>query len=112
MKDRKENDKFYLGTILDALDGIALHQKSKAPDYTIKRAVILELMTIGEAATKISPEIKKQYSQIAWSKIAGTRHKIVHEYFQIDPEIIEDILENHLPDLRHHVENILKNLEK
>src|SRR5271169_1378036 len=103
MKDRKEKDSFYLGTILDALDAIAIHQKSPTPNYTANRAVILELMTIGEAVTKISAETKKQYPQVAWLQIAGTRHKIVHEYFQIDPEIIENILEKHLPDLRHHI---------
>ena len=110
MKEGKEKDRFYLGTILDALDGIALHQKSALPDYTVNRAVILEIMTVGEAATKISAETKNRYPQIAWTQIAGTRHKIVHEYFQIDPEIIENIVENHLPDLRHHVESILKDL--
>jgi uncharacterized protein with HEPN domain len=102
------SDKFFLESILYAIDEIEYHRHSKSDPKTAFRAITLELMTIGEACTKISSELKNKYQNIDWVDMAGTRHKIVHEYFRINQAIIESIVSEHLEDLRHNIEAIIR----
>lgn len=50
-------------------------------------AVIRQLEIIGEAAGRISKEQVKD-SPIAWEKITGMRHKLIHDYFGVDVEVV------------------------
>ena len=76
-------------------------------DDLLCRAVVRSLEIIGEASKKIDPEFKKDYPHIEWKKMAGTRDKMIHDYFGIDYEIVWDILENKIPDLDHFINEIL-----
>jgi uncharacterized protein with HEPN domain len=42
---------------------------------------------------------KESHSDIEWYKIVGLRHRIVHEYFGVDLQIIWQILHKDLPEL-------------
>ncbi len=73
----------------------------------INRAIIRSLEIIGEAAKKIDEKFKSQYPHIEWKKMAGTRDKLIHDYFGVDYDIVWDIIENKLPDLQFSVGEIL-----
>ena len=72
-------------------------------------AVARNLEIIGEAANRLSDEFKEQYSEIEWYKVVGLRHRIVHEYFGIDLEIVWQILHKDLPELKRRLTQIMKN---
>ena len=74
--------------------------------YSILRA----LEIIGEAAKRVSQNIKKKYPEIPWREMAGTRDKLIHHYFGIDFDIIWDIAKKDLPDLKEKIQKILKEL--
>jgi uncharacterized protein with HEPN domain len=40
--------------------------------------------------------------------MAGTRDKMIHDYFGVDYEIVWDIVESKIPDLDHFINEILK----
>ena len=63
-------------------------------------AVARNFEIMGEAANRLLDEFKECHSEIEWFKIVGLRHRIVHEYFGIDLEIIWGILQKDLPELR------------
>jgi len=67
-------------------------------------------MVIGEAAKKLPDEWKQQYGDIEWRKIAGLRDDIAHEYFQLDEEILWDVVSNKLPELERAVSRMLDEL--
>ena len=72
-------------------------------------AVAHLLQIIGEATKNIPEEIRSQYPQVEWRKIAGLRDIIAHAYFSIDEEIIWDIIQNKLSILLEQIQNILLN---
>ncbi len=66
-------------------------------------AVVRNLEIIGEAANRLPEEFKQNHSEVEWYKVVGLRHRIVHEYFGIDLQIIWQILQKDLLELRHNI---------
>lgn len=60
-------------------------------------SVVRNLEIIGEAANRLPQDFKTQHLDIQWSKIIGLRHRIVHDYFNIDVEIVWQIIQEDLP---------------
>ena len=69
-------------------------------------AVARNLEIIGEAVRLLPNEFKSKYPDIPWVQIAGLRNRIVHDYFGLDLEIIWQILQTSLPDLKRRLEVI------
>lgn len=63
------------------------------------RASIRSLEIIGEATKKLSEDFKNQHPGTEWKKIAGTRDKLIHDYYGIDYDIVWDILTSKIQEL-------------
>ena len=70
-------------------------------DEVLCRASIRSLEIIGEATKKLSNDFKIKHSQIEWKKIAGTRDKLIHDYYGIDYEIVWNILTSKIIELHN-----------
>ncbi|MFA4818599.1 MAG: HepT-like ribonuclease domain-containing protein [Patescibacteria group bacterium] len=76
------------------------------------RAVVYDVMVIGEASKNLPDDLTTTYSDIPWKNIAGTRDKLVHDYFDIDVDIIWNIITHELPKLKIAIDDyISKNPE-
>jgi uncharacterized protein with HEPN domain len=75
-------------------------------------AVVRNLEIIGEAAKKLSEEIKCQMPQIEWRKIAGLRDILAHAYFGVDNDILWDILQNKVSELAEAVNAFIEASDK
>lgn len=93
--------------IKDILDAIGEIQKFargmdfesfREDDRTI-RAVEMNFIIIGEAASLIPDEITDQYSDIPWHLMRAMRNRMVHVYFQVDEKLMWDTVQNDLPPL-------------
>ena len=71
--------------------------------------VIHCLQIIGEASRSLPEDFRNKHKEVNWQNIIGMRHLIVHEYFRVDLDIVEKVLDEHLPTLK---KQILKILEK
>ena len=69
----------------------------------IQTYVVHNLQILGEAACKLTPEYRTQYAEIPWNKIMGMRHILVHDYFQVDLEIVWAVVEKELPKLKEQL---------
>ena len=82
------------------VDGLS--QDEFIADRKTQQAAILNLIVIGEIATKIERdflEFAAQQSHIPWKSMRGMRNRIAHGYFEIDLPTVWDTLQTALPDL-------------
>ncbi len=66
------------------------------------------MQIIGEAASKLSEEFRKQHPEVAWGSMIGMRHVLVHGYFETDLNAVWNAVENDLPVLKNQVISFLK----
>jgi uncharacterized protein with HEPN domain len=72
------------------------------PDKSAK----LRFSVIGEAAGRISPELREKYPGIPWSQIMSQRNRVVREYFGIDWALIWKTVSEDLPVLRERLTEV------
>lgn len=75
-------------------------------------AVVRALEVLGEAAAGVSPALRERNPQIPWRQIVSTRNRLIHGYFDIDPEVIGATVRNELPQLREALTHLLADLER
>ncbi len=75
-------------------------------DVALRLALAHLVQNIGEAARRVSPQVQKAHPDIPWRNIVGIRHKVVHEYFYVDYDIIWDVVTSDLPALMSKLEQI------
>lgn len=75
---------------------------------TLRRAFVRSLEIIGQAAKNIPEEFRTQHSDIEWRGMSGMRDRLIHGYFGVDYEIVWDVVQNHIPALRHQISSVLE----
>jgi uncharacterized protein with HEPN domain len=65
------------------------------------------IQVIGEAARRVSPQFREEHQQIPWDAIAGMRSKIVHDYMNVDEDIVWDSVAQELPPLIEDLKKIV-----
>ena len=76
-------------------------------DALHQNAIVKAVEIIGEAASRLSTETKEELPEIDWSKIVGMRHRLVHDYFAVDYDVLWDVVHNDLPKLISQLEAIV-----
>lgn len=76
----------------------------------LSRAVARSLEIIGEATKSIPAEWREQYPVVPWKQIARMRDRLIHHYFDIDFEVVGNVLETEIAPLAETVEIMLKEL--
>lgn len=69
---------------------------------------MFNLIIMGEAANQISKEFQEKHNSIPWSSIIGTRNVIVHGYDQVKLQIVWEILQRDLRNLKIELQKALK----
>lgn len=75
---------------------------------TLQRAFVRSLEVIGEAAKNVPQEFRSQYPDVEWRAMMGMRDRLIHSYFGVDYEIVWDVVQNHIPELRRQIAFILE----
>jgi len=87
-----------------------VHGKSRK-DFEADRlrhlAVVHLVEIVGEAASRVPPDVQSRYPDIPWREIVGTRNRLIHGYDNIDNDQLWKILETDLPDLIPKLEKYL-----
>ena len=107
-----KHNEIYLRHILDEIIFLLkttenLNYDSFYENEMYTRAFSRSFEIIGEAAKNLSPEFRKTHTDIEWKKISGMRDKIIHQYFNVDYELIWDVIKNKLPEIKEKIEKLL-----
>ncbi len=103
-----KNDKVYTDQMLDSIRKIELFvdgidKENFAENQLVQSAVIMQLTLIGEVSKKISDDVKKNVS-LPWKEIAGFRDKAIHNYFDINLDVVWDTISIDLPPLKEELQ--------
>lgn len=75
----------------------------------LTKAILFDLLVIGEAAANIDQAIIHKYPEINWRDVIGMRNLMIHQYFRINLEILWDTVKNDLPTLKQQLQSLLEN---
>lgn len=77
-------------------------------------SICMLLIAIGESVKRIDKETHKQllsnYSEIDWKGVMGMRDIIAHHYFDIDAEVVFDVMKNNLPAVKEAIDKMISDL--
>lgn len=108
------SDRERLLDILEAIERIETHRGNIRLDFDsdelLQIWIVHHLQIIGEAASRISEQIRTQNPEVPWGQMIGMRHILVHGYFDIDLEIVWNAAQVNLAILKNQVENILEQM--
>ena len=112
MKNNSKKDNLRLFHILEAINAAksfitGISKEMFDNDYEKQSAIIRQFEIIGEAASHLTPEFKKNHKEIDWSKVVGMRHKMIHDYFEVDTDIVWFTTTEDLPVLKKQIKKIL-----
>ena len=76
-------------------------------DETLRFALAHLVQVIGEAARHVSKKFCDDHPQIPWKAIVGMRHKVVHDYMNVDEDVVWDTVVKELPPLLAELQKIV-----
>lgn len=108
------DDKLYLIRIVEYIQRVELYTRDGRDAFMqspmIQDAVIRNFENIGESSKRLSQELKQQYPDVPWRRIAGFRDILAHDYLDVDMDEVWNVMERDLPVFKMNIESILKEL--
>lgn len=83
-------------------------------DKRTQQAVIMSLIILGEAATKVMDgyvEFTQAHPEVPWRSMRGMRNRIAHGYFDINLQVVWDTVQTALPELVERLPPVLGDAE-
>ena len=76
-------------------------------DHKLALALVRLLEIIGEAANKVSEEVRKVHTEVPWLQVVGMRNRLIHAYFEVDHDEVWRTVQEDLPPLIAQLEQLL-----
>lgn len=99
-----ERDRAYLLDILESarlavtyLNGVS--KEHFLASTQLQDSVIRRIEIMGEAARRVSPATRESLTGIPWAEMIGMRNLMIHDYDDLDLEIVWDTVQHDLPGL-------------
>ncbi|WP_166836764.1 DUF86 domain-containing protein [Rheinheimera pleomorphica] len=94
------------------IDGMA--KADFLTDKKTQQAVVLNLLVLGETATKImqvEPDFAALHPEIPWRSMKGMRNRIAHGYFDINLDVVWETTNTALPELATQLTKLANNIK-
>lgn len=78
-------------------------------DYDYQQTVSFSILQIGELSGGLSEEFRKQTAhRVQWGPMRGTRNLVVHNYGNINREVVWETATTDIPQLKNFCDELLK----
>jgi len=106
-----KDDNIYIEHILESIKRIKSYLTGKdhlafSEDFITQDAIVRQLEIIGEATKRISKDFRKVNPHVPWADMAGMRDILIHDYIDVDMDIVWKTASESIP----HLEKLLLNL--
>ena len=105
-EQRLQDMKAALRWIADSMAGVSA--KEFLSNELLRFAVAQQLTVVGEAASRLTAELKHRHPDVPWVDIAGLRNVLVHEYFGVHWPLVWKTATIDVPALETSVDEILR----
>jgi len=107
----RKDDRLYLGHMLDMCRKITdrtagLTRERFNGDENLRLALLHLVQIIGEAARLVSEKARAAHPEIPWQEITGMRHRIVHDYMNVNDAVLWEVVTKDIPFLLAALERI------
>ena len=100
-----------LRDILEAVDAIGKYTSQGRSlfdsDELVRIFCLHHIEIVGEAASRLSEELRKRHPVAPWRNIIAMRNALIHGYFDVDWEIVWAVASNELQPLKEAIGGIL-----
>jgi uncharacterized protein with HEPN domain len=76
-------------------------------DERTQLAILYEITILGEVVKRLSTEFRQQHTTIEWRRIAGMRDRLVHDYDQVNLDLVWVVVKNNIPELLAYITPLL-----
>jgi uncharacterized protein with HEPN domain len=76
-------------------------------DETLRRASVRSLEVIGEATKKLPAGFRSAHADIEWRPMARMRDRLIHDYIGVDYELVWEVVQVKIPELRARLREIV-----
>ncbi len=102
--DNVKNDNYYIQKIKQDLEFISKHMKNVdieelGTNELLLDSMLFRMIQISENSRKLTDNFKKEKENIPWGALYGLRNRIVHDYGNVDLNIVFETLKTDIPDL-------------
>ena len=100
-----KDDSVYIDHILNSISRIQsyiinLEESTFLADLKTQDAVVRQFEIIGEATKRISSKFRESNPSIPWSDMAGMRDVLIHDYIEVDFEIVWKTATEDIPKIQ------------
>ena len=102
--DNVKHDNYYIQKIRQDLEFIVIHMKDVDieelnENEILQDSMLFRMIQLSENAKKLTDQYKQTHSNIPWNAMYGLRNGIVHDYGNVDLNIVFETLKNDIPQL-------------
>ena len=105
IRERFERILIFSKKVRDRAIGVTL--KDYLENELLQESIMYCLGQIGEIASKIPDEEQEKYPNIFWDQMVGLRHRLFHDYEEINFSKVYDITQQPISDLVTELESLL-----
>lgn len=108
-------DKDALLDILERIELIERHgpadERQLRSDVVVQAATLHWIEIIGEAANRVSVELRHRHPEIPWRAVIAMRNLVAHGYDQVRLDVVWEVIRDDLGPLRQQISAIAEELE-
>ena len=97
----------YLRHILVEVEYLLDQSQGLSFERFVADETVRSLEVMGEAVKNLPEEFRASYSEVEWRPIARMRDRLIHGYFGVDYQLVWDVVQEKLPELKRNIQRII-----